>query len=236
MLVSIITPVWNQYRITDRFYMLSSIHLASYIQNVDQDIDVEFVTVNNGSVDETAVRLALWNNQFNGKIKIVSLPENVGFGAGHNTGAREASGDILIHVSNDVMPYGDYVAPVVQAIAKDKHSLYGARLLNEDTGWNSFDRLDKPFIPYLEGWFLACHRDLWQTLGGFDEQYYPCDYEDLDLSYTASNMGIDLKELPIDARHFSGQTASRELSKDRTLITKHNRILFMDKWKLGGNV
>ena len=232
MKVSIITPVWNQYKITERFYMLNSIHLASYISDTEDD-SIEFVVVNNGSEDDTPIKLLAWNIQFGDKFRIITLEKNAGFGPGHNKGAREAIGEILIHISNDVMPYGDYVETVVDAIKNDPTRLYGAKLFNQDTGWNSFDSLEESFIPYLEGWFIACHRDVWEKLGGFDERFVPCDYEDLDISYTAQKLGIEKVELPIKAKHFSGQTASKELSVDRSVITKKNRALFVEKWGLG---
>ena len=111
----------------------------------------------------------------------------------------------------------------------DKHpgALMGATLLRRDTGWNRFgDRV----IPYLEGWFLFMAADVFQSIGGFDERYSPCDYEDVDFSYAAEEKGIKLVKVPMPLRHIGGQTGV--LLPERREITKRNRIKFAKKWGL----
>jgi len=129
------------------------------------------------------------------------------------------------------MPCGDYVDIVTIAlIGEYSDSLIGARIMDFNTGWNHFDNVDGGYIKYIEGWFVACKKETWDKLGGFDERYFPCDMEDIDLSYTADIMGIPIAELSIPVSHTSGATASK--LGDRGAITKRNKKLFAEKWGL----
>lgn len=181
------------------------------------------VVVNNGSTDGTKALLQVMQRQYP-PLKVLTLPDNEGFPGGNNLGAELATGDILIFTSNDVTPLGDYLTPIIDSIQSDPTALYGAELLSHDTGWNRFNPVGN--IPYLTGWLLACHRLTWVRLDGFDEAFNPCDYEDLDLSYRAVQLGIELKPLNLPLKHASGQTA---VQLDRLTITNRNRLYFAAK-------
>lgn len=214
MKASVIIPVWNKVNLTRDFI---SAHLRLKLK------PHEMIVVNNGSTDGTKALLTIFKSQYQ-PLVTKHLPENTGFPGGNNCGAQVASGDILIFISNDVTPIGDYITPIVQAIQSDPAALYGAELLSYDTGWNNFEPVG--VIPYLAGWLLACHKLTWARLDGFDEAFSPCDYEDLDLSYRADQMGIALRPLNLPLRHAFGQTA---MQLDRLSITNRNRAYFAKK-------
>lgn len=214
--ISIIVPVWNRCDLTMQFLYQ---HWAQARGN-----NAEFVVVDNGSTDNTAAILETWKLRMKGQLVILRNEVNRGFGPGHNQGAAVAGGNILIFLSNDVAALGDYLAPLQETV--ENGALYGAELLSHDTGWNKFDG---QVIPYLAGWCIAATRPTWDELGGWDERYVPCDYEDLDLSYTAMKKGFKLVNLDLPLRHAFGQSA-RNL--DRQAITMRNRAQFMEKWGL----
>lgn len=225
-MISIITPVWNKQDITNQFLMNNWRFLSG--RN-----DVEWIIVNNGSTDNTDAVLDIWKPRMRDRLKIITLTENTGFGPGHNRGAKEARGDILIHISNDVTPYNDYVSPIENKLKNVPDALVGAELLAMNTGWNYFVNSDgtKVLVPYLTGWCVACNKATWEKLGGFDERYVPCDYEDMDLSYTATEMGIPLVPISLPLRHASGESA-KLLPGGRLQITYVNQRRFLDKWNL----
>lgn len=218
-MVSIITPVWNQSGLTHQF-------LFKNWQLYQHTPDVEFIIINNGSTDNTIRILDQWQGIMGDRLTVMNLPENIGFGPGNNRGAKEAKSVILIFISNDVLIRGDYVAPIRDVM--QRNVLYGAQLLDYDTGWNKFGDL---LIPYLAGHCLACSRKTWDKLGGFDEQFVPCDYEDIDLSYTACQKGIELKALSLPLEHMFGQSAIA-LEGGREKTTLRNQDLFKGKWGL----
>ena len=217
--VSIIVPVWNRGDLTMQFLYQHWAQARGH--------DAEFVVVDNGSEDNTPRVLETWELRMEGRLVILRNEENRGFGPGHNQGAEAAKGNILVFLSNDVAALGDYLTPLKDSVVDG--ALYGAELLNWDTGWNKFDG---QVIPYLAGWCIAATRPTWDELGGWDERYVPCDYEDLDLSYTAMKKGMRLVNLELPLRHTFGQSA-RNLGGGRQAITMRNREKFMEKWALG---
>ena len=161
-------------------------------------------------------------------VRYYRTKRNGGFGYGHNVGAKLARGEVLIFLSNDVKIEYDFVSDILGRLEDNPRALVGGRLLDFDTGWNKFGDV---IVPYLEGWLLACRREVWQELGGFDLRYRPCDYEDMDLSYSASRKGIALIELnTLHLKHLGGRTIG--YGDKRSEITLRNREKFRDKWGL----
>jgi len=219
--VSIVVPVWNRCDLT--LQLLSGLRRFYSIRP-----QVEIVIVDNGSADGTIALLAAWKRNLGGRLVVARNDANRGFGPANNQGAALAKGDVLIFLSNDVVPLGDFLTPLVGVFARKPTALAGAQLLDFDTGWNCFDGR---VISYLAGWCLACTRATWAALGGFDERYTPCDYEDMDLSYAAQRQGRELVALDLPLRHTFGQTAMR-LPGGRELHTVRNRDRFVAKWGL----
>lgn len=219
MKVSVITPVWNRADLTMQF--------LQYNWNLYMDrSDVEFVIVDNGSTDSTPYLLDSLKEARGDRLFICRNEENRGFGPGHNQGACAARGEILIFLSNDVIPGGDYIAPIEAALSEGPGALVGPEMLSHDTGWNTFNGVT---IPYLAGHCIACYRDTWEVLGGWDERYIPCDYEDIDLSYAATQKGIPLIAVSLPLTHLFGQSA-QNLSEGRKAITLRSQAKFKEKW------
>jgi len=155
--------------------------------------------------------------------------KNLGFGGSMNRGAKVAlkhDAEILVFLSNDVRIFNDFIAEIVSHIEEDKMILLGGTLLDYDTGWNV---LDGKVISYLNGWLLACHKDVWEDIGGFDPRYGKYDYEDIDLSLTARTRGYALMPLASKFNHLAAQTVP--YSPEREKITKENQQKFIEKWR-----
>lgn len=60
------------------------------------------------------------------------------------------------------------------------------------------------------GAFLMVRRDVWNKLGGFDEQFYPVWFEDVDLCRRAVDAGCQIAYVPsVVARHAGGHSVGR---------------------------
>jgi GT2 family glycosyltransferase len=224
MKYSIITPVWNKSGLTRAFL---ENHLLFH-----HDLDVEHIIVDNGSTDDTPQVLAEFVDRFGGptKLMIVRNETNVGFGPGHNQGAFYATGNILVHISNDVKGLISYLPLVTMALERyQNRALVGPEVITYPTGWNTFEEIG--VLSYLAGWCVATTREIWEELGGFDEQFVPCDYEDLDLSYRAQQADIALVQTMLAMSHAFGQSA-QDLPGGRLEITLQNQKRFLDKWGL----
>lgn len=218
MSVSVITPVWNRADLTLSF-------LNQNWRLYGNRSDIEFIVVDNGSEDSTPGLLKSWQERWSA-LTVIRNKENLGFGPGNNQGTKIASGDIFVFLSNDVVVNGDYIGPVAESLKGRGHQLIGAQLMDWDTGWNKFNG---EIIPYIAGWCVACTRDVWQMLDGFDERFIPCDYEDMDLSLEASKAGITLVKLDLPLVHMFGRSA-QALSGGREAITLENKKRFVEKW------
>jgi N-acetylglucosaminyl-diphospho-decaprenol L-rhamnosyltransferase len=57
------------------------------------------------------------------------------------------------------------------------------------------------------GAFLLFRREVWQRLGGFDTQFYPLWFEDVDFCKRASDLGFKIRYVPeVTARHRGGHS------------------------------
>jgi GT2 family glycosyltransferase len=223
-MISIIIPFFNRWDLTHQRLM----DLHKWINE-----DVEVVLVNDASTDvEVEGGCAWWQkNSVRHTIKYRKNEENLGFGGSMNAGARVASGDILVFLSNDVVIAGDFIPQIKGILRANDKTLVGGRIIYWEAGWNQFEHKGKKFvIPYAEGWLLACTREIWDNLGGFDPLYGKYAVEDIDISTTAISLGYELKGLDNPhLRHIGGATATYD--EHRMNYTIANKEKYIEKWQ-----
>jgi len=216
---SVIVPVWNKSRLTDSF--LSQHMMFTTLFNTTH----ELIIVDNGSTDDTQAVLEKWKDRNLFQFRVIRSLENLGFGGGNNLGVSKSNGDVLIFTQNDIRITGNYIDTLYNFAMERKQSLCGPSLYKFDTGWNNFQG---EVVPYVEGWCLACYRETWLEIGGFDESYYPCDFEDVDLSQAFLRAGKTLESVNVPLSHIGHGTAG--VSQAREAITKRHREKFAGKW------
>ena len=123
MHTSIIIPAWNLWETT-----ASCLHsLARH------DAGMQVVVVDNGSSDATGPELEpLGRKLFGDRFLRVRLPENLGFAAGCNAGARAADGDALLFLNNDTQVSPGWLPPLEEALAAPGVGAVGPLLLYPD--------------------------------------------------------------------------------------------------------
>jgi GT2 family glycosyltransferase len=137
--------------------------------------------------------------------RLVSLPSAPGVSAARNRGAQAASGDILIFVDSDVEMPTDFLAGAASAFARHPEA---AAVIG------SYD--DAPEAPGLVSryrnllhhythqlgkrqantFWAACgaiRRDVFKSVGGFDESYVEPSVEDIDLGYRLRQAGHSIR-------------------------------------------
>lgn len=214
MKVSVVIPQFNGWNLTHSLLF----DLYNFCRGID-----EVLLVDNGSTEKDGRDWWLGNNML--PLRVLRLDGNIGFLKAANYGMQKAKGDILILISNDVSIKVN-ILPFICDKVKVHHSIVGGRYLDWDTGWNAFDGV---VYPYLEGWLLACHKQDWMELGGFDERFSPNDYEDIDFSTQAVSQGFALVGLDSPkVTHLGAQ--SIKYGPEREALTKTNREKFREKW------
>lgn len=216
---SFVIPTYNHYNLLHQ--SLFDIYQKCY------PVDEVIVVDDCSDAEDYRNGLKWWKEQGMLPIRHLRLPENVGFLRASNAGLKRAQGDIVCLLSNDVRIYRDIVSEIRKVLSsRTGGTLVGGRLLDFDTGWNTFN--DRVF-PYLEGWLLATTKDAWDELFYLDTQYAPCDMEDVDLSTKALNLGYKLEALPFDmTHHLGGQSIG--FNPEREKITIANKERFRQKW------
>ncbi len=220
--VSIVIPNFNRYDLVHNL-------LFDIYKNCDVSKIKEVIVVNDGCTEEASFSGLVWWKQTKMlPVMHLDLAENVGFLLASNAGMKFATGDIVVLISNDVRIKGDIIKVMLGVFDEFPKSLIGGRLLDFDTGWNSFgDR----YYWYLEGWLLATTKRNWEELGYFDERYVPNDFEDVDLSTTASDLDYVLLPLSEELTYHAG-AQSIKYSDEREKQTKRNKEKFRKKMKL----
>lgn len=227
----IIVPYYNKWHITHKCLM----DLHKYIPPEN----VELILVNDSSTDiDCETGLYWWQNHVQiHTIRYKKNNENLGFGGSMNVGAKIAinhGADVLVFLSNDVSVYGNFIPEILSTLDENgERVLIGGETIYWDGGWNSFN-IDghKVIISYANGWFLSCTSDVWLDLGGFDSIYGKYDYEDIDLSTRAMEIGcsiISLNSKNIEHKHQG--TSISALGEDRLAHTNRNRELYKMKWE-----
>lgn len=161
-------------------------------------LGIQVVILDNGSRDATPDLLARLHGA-----TVIRSDTNLHFLRGVNRAAREARGRHILLLNSDAQLLPGTVEAAVRTLESEPDiGAVGARIvlpdgLLQEAGsiiWNDgtcqgYGRgrkaTDGEFmfrrdVDYCSGAFLLTPRALWEKLGGFDERYVPCYYEETD--------------------------------------------------------
>lgn len=199
------------------------------------DLDFEVIVVNNDEKEN------LENVRKNfPKVKIIDHKRNVGFGAGHNLGAKKAEGEILLFLNPDTELL-ESITPIMEFFEKNKNiGIAGPRLLSGDgkiqpwiagketnlwnvvknnfgisSGKKIWKSTRRKKTHWITGAAFFIRKSLWDNLGGFDENFFMF-FEDEDLCKRARKAGSAVVYFPeVKAKHFGGRsTKDKEKQKE----------------------
>lgn len=217
--VSIIVVTWN-----GRAYVEACLEAAA----AQVDVDAETIVVDNGSTDGTTDFV---RSRFP-YVRVVALPENRGFAAGNNAGARVARGEFLAFLNNDAVPEPTWLralrggvhpssgfllatsrivymhdASVIDSAGDGLFRAGGAFKRHHGAPVHVADQSGEVFG--VCGAACLIGRQVFEELGGFDEDFF-ASHEDVDLSYRARLRGYRCRYVA-DAvvRHHGSATLGR---------------------------
>jgi GT2 family glycosyltransferase len=186
------------------------------------------------------------------EMEFVKAPENLVL-CSYNDYLKTIKEPIAILLNNDIMVDKDFIDPMVEKFEEDPktflvapriHSFDGASIEGVDTHagikygmlWSSARypgyeaHTMVPSATYASG-FGALHREAFLKLGGYDLQYLPGIFEDMDLCLKAQRAGYRLYYEPRSLVFHMGQASFKKAYSDlrRQALAYRNTFLFM--WK-----
>jgi len=231
MKLAIIIPFYGRYDLTHA-------RLYEIYRLLPRDI-IEVFLVDDASPDKDTAEIQgsikWWQEDVKDfTVRYYRNKENLGFGGAMNTGAKLADrrgADIFVFHSNDVKVSGDFTKVLIDTANNYEKVLIGNEMIDYPAGWNEFEIDGKKLIvPWLNGFWLACKRNDWKELGGFDPLYGKYTYEDLDLCTHAVELGFSVVSMKSPFLHHMG-AATTGYTPERQKITEQNREKYFAKWK-----
>ncbi|NTW13855.1 MAG: glycosyltransferase family 2 protein [Candidatus Moranbacteria bacterium] len=211
--------------------------LGALLFGVEKDW-VEIVIVNNDPLDDDAIRRLGASY----RVRIISLPENRGFGAASNVGVYATRGRIIGFLNPDTFLSSGSLKSITRYFAdKPKVGIVGAGLISRDNrperwsagrGASFFVVLANKLrltrsrigenqdgaipVDWVSGAAMFMRRDLFDALHGFDENFF-LYFEDMDLCIRARQAGFDVVRFsdPSFLHHGGGSMPSTDEQRRR---------------------
>jgi GT2 family glycosyltransferase len=221
--------------------------LESLFGQSPDDVAFEVIVVANGTraelVDQVASRRGL---------RVVRVPANLGFAGGCNLGARFAQGNNLVFLNDDTAVTAGWLKALVERAGSEPDigavcaKLVGFEEKLQEAGsvvWRDArtDRVglgadagDPRYIVARDvdsasACGLLVRRDAWNAVGGFDEDFFPAYYEDVDLCFRLRQAGYRVVYEPNSViRHRGSVSTAPEL---RLFAAEQNAKRFVEKWQ-----
>jgi len=232
--VSLLIPTINQAEALECCLRSLSEHLPPHIP-------CEVIVVLN---DATPAVRAVVERQFTG-LHILSSSANLGVAGGSNLARTISRGRFLLLLHDDAEIGPGWLEPLLATVmAHPTAGAIGSRVLNPDGTpqrdgsllWSN--GMTSPCVaadhpgPWPVDYSGTCstlvRTDLWDALGGMDEQIYPAYYVDVDLCTELRHLGFTtLCEPSSTLRHLAGASSSLDF---RAFICARNQKYFVTKW------
>lgn len=241
MRVSLIIPTFNGLSLLQK-------HLPVLLR-AEGVAEAELVIVDDGSADGTVE----WLRANVPQAQVVALETNGGFSRACNAAIQASMGDALVLLNNDVAVEPGFLHPLLEALesfpdvfaVNARILLPGQEMLDEGEkhGWfhHGIFYVDCRRDPshraqstaptlYATACAAAYRRSFVEQLGGFDELYSPCYWEDVDLSYRAWKRGWQVLYEPKSVVYHQHETTTARLDPRFTAMVKQ-RNGFVFVWK-----
>jgi GT2 family glycosyltransferase len=215
--------------------------LGSLLHNLDSDAEV--IVVDNASSDGSEERIETTHPE----IHLIRAGVNLGFGAGCNLGAKQASGLYVVFLNPDTTVSKGWLPELLSEVERNDSALVTGKILLADcpekinacgnrvhmTGLTLCRGLNASRESYatreevdaVSGAAFAISRTLFQSLGGFDEEMF-LYVEDTDLSLRARLAGARCWYIPASVVEHDYRLKITPL---KTFYQERNRYLMLLK-------
>jgi GT2 family glycosyltransferase/ubiquinone/menaquinone biosynthesis C-methylase UbiE len=187
-------------------------------------------------------------------ITLIKNETNLGYLRSCNVGAAHARGQFLFLLNNDTEVLPASIDTLIEVMeTRQDVGMVGSKLLFPDgrlqeaggiiwadaSGWN-YGRGEDPSLPafnylretdFCSGAALMIRRELFESLGGFDEAFAPAYYEDTDLAFRVRDRGFKVMYEPRSVvLHHEGMSHGTDINTGIKAHQAANQRVMRDKW------
>lgn len=239
--------------------ILLSYNLPELLNNAIKSIlnrsfypNFELIIVDNKSSRDTVKVIKKYENDK--RVKIIFNSKNYGFAKGNNIGLKQATGEYLIVLNNDILITPGWISRLLFHIQKHSIGLVGVitnaigneakvELKYEPLDTFQFEKTVREYTSKKWGSLMNLNniaafcwiesRETYKKIGGFDERYKVGMFEDDDYCHriNLANLSIQCAE-DVFIHHYS-MSSFKKLSQEKYLkIFNENKEKFEKKWKI----
>lgn len=210
--------------------------------------NLEIVVIDNGS-DDDSVPFVQANFP---QVTLICHAENLGFSKGHNVALAQQSADYFVLLNNDVLVEPTCVESLIRPLHTDPQiGIVGGKLLFPDgniqhigaelsypQAFGQHHHVHEPDdgqltamrdVDYVTGAAIAFPRHLWQEVGGFDIQFSPYYFEEVDLCYRTRAAGYRVVVVPHLLGIHDESSSMQGIVVKKIVAFHHNRLRFVLK-------
>jgi len=227
-------------------------HLEGCLSSLQKQAfrDFEIIVVDNGSHDDS---LDFLKRSYGDTIRVIPLPNNMGFAGGNNEGIKVAKGKYIGLLNNDTEVDSEWLARLVACMESNPRAgMVGSKILNyyrrdeiDNTGHLLYPdglnrgrgRLekdqkqydDKKEILFPSGCAALYRRDMLDAIGGFDETFFAYG-DDTDIGLHGRYLGYEAIYCPeaVIYHKYSGTAGSYSALK--AFYVERNRLWILVKY------
>lgn len=228
-------------------------------------VPFEIVLVDNASEEPLYRYLDDWRRGYQGvSLTYLRLATNAGFARGCNRGVSVSRGNYLVFLNNDAVVAPDWLDILLTPLKGDDRIAATGPMSNHVNGWQWVkdcplvftdpERLDvaklKKYaamtarrfrdhyinVYLITGLCMAIRRDVFVGQGGFDERFYPGNFEDADLSMRLRLAGYRLYVCRGAFVYHFGNVTFQTLPEGYGDNYHRNRKEFLSKWNIEDGV
>jgi GT2 family glycosyltransferase len=221
--------------------------LDSLAKTLDGTVPFEVIVVSNGARQDLKDSI----RRHAEGLRLLEAEVNLGFAAGNNLGAAVTRGEYIIFVNDDAQVASGWLSRLVAtADAHPRAGAVGSLILFPDgrvqeagsilwadgstmpigrelpsysLDWHFVRRVD-----YVSACSLLVKKDAWMQAGGFDPDYHPAYYEDVDLCLALRALGREVLFEP-RSRVWHHESTSSD-SRFKTFLFERNQRRLRAKW------
>jgi GT2 family glycosyltransferase len=239
-LVSIITVNYNQATVT--------VELLKSLQNISYS-NIEVIVVDNASTENSNSVLENFP-----KIQYIKSSTNLGFAGGNNLGLKNAKGDYILFINNDVEVEPSFLEPLLNKMLTDSSiaavspkikyffnpnyiqyagsfAVHPLTLRNGHRGTGELDYGQYNIsqrTAYAHGACMLVSKNVIEKIGTMNEQFF-LYYEEQDWCERINHFGYQIYFIPQSVVYHKESISTGKNSPLKTYYLSRNRILFARK-------